>query len=542
MSEHLVPGTVLQVDIYNNLRGVQHNDRRKDIVLVPQPTSHPDDPLNWTKYRKWSSISGYVVYTFLVAVMVSSLSPANLMIEAETGIAVADINTGVGLMYLFLGWSNLIWQPLAIDFGRRPVLVVSTLMLTFMVLWSAYASNVGEWWINRILQGVGGAPIETLVELCVADVNFAHERGFHMSLYTWTLFNGAFLGPIAAGFVANRFGWQWIQYICTIIGAVTTIYLFFFMEETMFHRTDTVEAAMAENFIQTVSSDAEVKGANVKEEAPSTSPAASAMVSVDRDIQPKSYMQRLKCWNLRDPQQPKRFWNNLMLSLTLIRFPAIFYSGLLIGSILSWFNVVNGTLPTILGNAPYNFSADMLGVIYVSPVIGVSFGCYFSGWISDKVAVYMARRNNGVYEPEHRLWVGLIPLVLHPVGCILYGVGASHEVHWVGVAFGLGIICATLPMGSAVACNYIIDSYKEVAGNGLVTIILVRNTMGFAFAYAVLPMVTDMGIQNAFILLAFLGAAIWAGCIVMIIWGKKFRKATAATYWKMVEEQGLKAH
>ena len=65
---------------------------------------------------------------------------------------------------------------------------------------------------------------------------------------------------------------------------------------------------------------------------------------------------------------------------------------------------------------------------------------------------------------------------------------------------------------------------------------------GFAFAYAVLPMVTDMGIQNAFILLAFLGAAIWAGCIVMIIWGKKFRKATAATYWKMVEEQGLKAH
>ena len=105
----------------------------------------------------------------------------------------------------------------------------------------------------------------------------------------------------------------------------------------------------------------------------------------------------------------------------------------------------------------------------------------FSGQLSDWVSVYMARRNNGMFEPEHRLWVFLIALVLHPFGCLLFGIGAAHNIHWVGLAFGLGLFCATLPMGSSIAYNYIIDSYKEVAGEGLVSVILLRNTIGKFF-------------------------------------------------------------
>ena len=44
------------------------------------------------------------------------------------------------------------------------------------------------------------------------------------------------------------------------------------------------------------------------------------------------------------------------------------------GSYLIWFTVLNATASVILGAPPYNFSAAMVGVTYVSPLIGVVLG------------------------------------------------------------------------------------------------------------------------------------------------------------------------
>jgi MFS family permease len=480
MSDLPVPGTVHQVDLYGTLSNVRHNG--KDIILIPQPSSDPDDPLNWTTWRRRHYMFWLMAWCFVGTVIISSLSPANLLIEKDTGISVADINTGTGIQYLFFGWSNVIIQPLALNWGRRPVLLVSMLGTSLLMLWTTRCTSAGEWWANRVLIGIFMAPVETLVEVCIADTQFSHVRGFAMGWYTWTLFNGAFLGPIAAGFVADRYGWRWIQYICCIIGCACFTFMFFLFEESMFFRPDATEAELigelpGENTpVQTTDTESKTESKSPAEGVDSASPSETEMG--EHRPTTKTFLQRMALWGLRNPRQPSTFVRGLYLPFYLCRFPVMVYSGLLVGSILAWFNVVNGTIPTILGGPPYNFSADMLGVIYISPVIGVSFGCYFSGWMSDQLADRLARRNKGIKEPEHRLWVAVIPLILHPAGCILYGVGAAHNIHWVGVAFGLALISCCMPMGSSVAFNYIIDSYGEVAGEGLVTAILFRNTIG----------------------------------------------------------------
>jgi MFS family permease len=149
-----------------------------------------------------------------------------------------------------------------------------------------------------------------------------------------------------------------------------------------------------------------------------------------------------------------------------------------VGSILAWYNVLGGSLAEVLGGAPYNFTTQEIGLTYFASVIGVSIGCYFSGWLSDILAIKLARRRHGIKEPEDRLWMFLIPLVTHPLGCVLYGVGASHHIPWIGVVIGIAFICITLPMGSGLAITYIIDSQKELAGESIVTVILIRNTIG----------------------------------------------------------------
>lgn len=47
-----IPGTFTLVDVEHVLatRHLERGDR--DIVLVPQPSNDPDDPLNWSPRRK----------------------------------------------------------------------------------------------------------------------------------------------------------------------------------------------------------------------------------------------------------------------------------------------------------------------------------------------------------------------------------------------------------------------------------------------------------------------------------------------------------
>ena len=86
-------------------------------------------------------------------------------------------------------------------------------------------------------------------------------------------------------------------------------------------------------------------------------------------------------------------------------------------------------------------------------------------------------------EPEYRLWLFCLSLLFLPGGLILWGVGAAHDIHWVGLAFGMGIIGFTNTMGLQLSVSYCIDSYRELSGEAIVTVILIRNTMSFAVGY-----------------------------------------------------------
>lgn len=47
-----VPGTVHLVDIEHTMHTRHAAGGAKDVVLVPTPSSDPDDPLNWSPRRK----------------------------------------------------------------------------------------------------------------------------------------------------------------------------------------------------------------------------------------------------------------------------------------------------------------------------------------------------------------------------------------------------------------------------------------------------------------------------------------------------------
>ena len=49
---HPVPGTVHLVDLEGIVNAKHASGSQRDVVLIPFPSSDPDDPLNWSARRK----------------------------------------------------------------------------------------------------------------------------------------------------------------------------------------------------------------------------------------------------------------------------------------------------------------------------------------------------------------------------------------------------------------------------------------------------------------------------------------------------------
>ena len=73
-------------------------------------------------------------------------------------------------------------------FGRRPVLLLSTLVCLVSNIWRAVAKDYRSYMGACILNGLGAGVAETAQPAIIADVMFLHERGAYNTLYFATYF------------------------------------------------------------------------------------------------------------------------------------------------------------------------------------------------------------------------------------------------------------------------------------------------------------------------------------------------------------------
>lgn len=106
----------------------------------------------------------------------------------------------------------------------------------------------------------------------------------------------------------------------------------------------------------------------------------------------------------------------------------------------------------------------------------------------------------------------------------------------------MGAIDASNAAAIQLSISYCIHSHKDLSGEAMVTVILIRNTMSFAVGYGITPWVVDMGYQNAFILAAFAGLAQVMTFLVVVKWGKSWRIRTKDRYFKYVRESVRLGH
>lgn len=99
------------------------------------------------------------------------------------------------------------------------------------------------------------------------------------------------------------------------------------------------------------------------------------------------------------------------------------------------------------------------------------------------------------------------------------------------------VLAACSTSGITLSVSYLVDSFREVSGDGLASIILIRNTMSFAIGYGITPWLDSLGLQNCFISVAFVALAICAVFVPFIVWGKRMREVKRVAYWGEVRKR-----
>ena len=249
---------------------------------------------------------------------------------------------------------------------------------------------------------------------------------------------------------------------------------------------------------------------------------------------PKSYVQTLKPWNGR---LSKVSWVKAAIRpFILYAYPAVLWSSLVYSLSIGWLIVLSESVSSVYRNREsYNFSALGVGLVYLSPFIGGVLGTAIAGKVSDVIVQWMARRNGGVYEPEFRLIMAIPVAISTAIGLMGFGWSVQERDAWIVPTIFFGVISFGCSLGSTTAITFCVDSYRQFAGEALVTLNFSKNIFhGLVFSLFFASWLEADGPKDVFLAIGGIQIACLFTTIPMYIYGKRARMWTVRK--KMMEK------
>jgi MFS transporter, AAHS family, 4-hydroxybenzoate transporter len=135
-----------------------------------------------------------------------------------------------GLLGLMGG--AMVVAPLADRYGRRSIILVSTVIFGVFTLASAFATGLSQLLLLRLLTGVGlGGALVNAIAL-TSEYSSARHRVSMVMIVTLGMSVGSIAGGVLVAALAPRFGWQFIFLAAGVLALALLPVLFFFLPES----------------------------------------------------------------------------------------------------------------------------------------------------------------------------------------------------------------------------------------------------------------------------------------------------------------------
>lgn len=488
---------------------VKHS--KSGIILVPQPSDDPADPLNWPLWRR----DVVTLVLCLLSVIASTLSPllaANtLTLTIYFARPFTDIALLTGYHLLGVGIAGFFFVASARLWGKRHLYLLGTVIIILSSIWGGASNhNYKSLMAARFFQGVGLAPFEALVNASIGDLYFVHERGLRMGLSNLCLFGGAFGTPIIIGKLTSSIGWQWSFYLLAIFTTVMLPLVVFCVPETAFVRENRFNTDMASNTPPNGSPSLEESNAEDSSKVElSSMPAKEMHVDSSTPIihEPRSdfrFFSRASIMPFNGRKSNDNYFKLVFRPLPLFFHPGILWACLIQGTLIGWTVFIGIVLAAIMLGPPLWFDEVKTGYMYTGAFIGAVLGFVLAGATSDPLVKWMTKRNGGIYEPEFRLVLVLPQLILGCAGLYGFGITANdtYRYGWIWPDFFFALEVMGMVLGAVASALYIVDAHRDIAIEAFTCLLIFKNVFSFGLTYSGYDWLLTGGIKPVFLAIA----------------------------------------
>lgn len=296
--------------------------RYKDVILVPQPSDSPNDPLNWPQWKKELILLIVGLSAAVVGAYGPMLSPGFVQVSSDLGITVEILSQATAWLILTIGLSLFITNPLAKIIGRRPVYILAICIMFATSVWGAAVTDYSSFLASRIVAGIGMAPYEILVQCTIGDLYFVHERATRIAVWNLFLLTGISGGALIAGYIIELDGYRWTFGVCAIFFGILMVGVVLFVPETAYRRDSIVPVIETDE-----------KGVHLKlgheHEVHHEQEEAAVRVGSRESEKKHTYIQSLRVFTGRYSDAPT--WKVFLRPVVMWFYPAVLWAFLIYG-------------------------------------------------------------------------------------------------------------------------------------------------------------------------------------------------------------------
>ncbi|KAL4779094.1 major facilitator superfamily domain-containing protein [Aspergillus varians] len=517
---------------YSNLK--YDRSGSEPILLVPQPSDDPNDPLNWPLWKRDLTLVVLSLVTVICATTSSVMAAGTVALSRYFRKSFMSIALLTGYHLCGTGIAGILIVPTARVWGKRHLFVLGHILMVVSCAWAGGSGkNYRSLLWARIFQGVALAPFEALTNAVVDDLFYVHQRGKRMALSNVAVFGAAFLTPVAAGKITKTMGWDWTFYFIAIFTAAALPLTILLVPETAFKRPNHLDPdfepvrGRTESEQHNESHCPQVEDGLQEPKQSSVSNRESLLDVVSEepsrqnDVSAKvSYFQTLKLFNGRKTDE--YWWKLLLRPFPLFFHPAVLWACLTQGVIIGWTVFIGVTLAAIFMSGPLWFEEDKTGYMYAGAFIGAMAGLVLSGLLSDFMNRLMVKLNKGRYEPEFRILLVVFQLIFCGIGMYGFGITANDAAHygWLPPDVFFGCVVAGMVMGAVASALYIVDAHRNIVIEAFTCMMIFKNIFSFVLTFYTYDWLVEAYVRKPFMAISSIQVAICALSIPMYIFGK----------------------
>jgi MFS transporter, DHA2 family, multidrug resistance protein len=134
-----------------------------------------------------------------------------------------------GIVIPISGW-------LANHFGRKNLLLISTVGFTIASLLCGIAPSMSLLVVFRVIQGACGGSLQPLSQAVMLEAFPPQQHGKAMAIWAMGAIVAPVLGPVLGGWLTDNFSWRWVFYINLPIGLLSAFMLQAFLKDPPYIR------------------------------------------------------------------------------------------------------------------------------------------------------------------------------------------------------------------------------------------------------------------------------------------------------------------